>query len=356
LGEQKTGGRRKWRVWAVAGVALAALVVWALTRWGSQFEWSRFADTFRHLDPWWLALSGFLALLTYVGRALRWQVLIKSQSAHTSFKRIFSATVIGFTAIMLFGRPGELVRPYLISVRERLTFSSQVAALLLERLYDLAMALLIFGYSLSGVKTSAVQVGEGLRWVLSAGGGIAGVLGLVCLAIFIGLRHFGEKSQQRVVDAISFLPDKHRASLEGVLRAFARGVESTKDWRSVILVLVYSVGEWVIITGCTYCLFRAFPQAERLSANDILIFLGFVSFGGVVQIPGVGGGVQIVSVMVLTQLFGMPFEEATSIAVVLWAVTWLIVVPLGLIFAFMEGVTWSNLRHIEQPAGGANTN
>ena len=42
--------------------------------------------------------------------------------------------------------------------------------------------------------------------------------------------------------------------------------------------------------------------------------MGFVSFGGVVQIPGVGGGTQVVAVLVLTELFGVRLELATSFA------------------------------------------
>ena len=49
------------------------------------------------------------------------------------------------TAIILFGRAGELVRPYLISVKEKVTFSSQLAAWVIERICDLLAALLIFG-------------------------------------------------------------------------------------------------------------------------------------------------------------------------------------------------------------------
>jgi hypothetical protein len=86
-----------------------------------------------------------MAWLTYVGRALRWRVLIRPVKAHPNLWNLFTGTAIGFTAIVLFGRPGEMVRPYIISLKERLSFSSQMAAWLVERMYDLMMALLIFG-------------------------------------------------------------------------------------------------------------------------------------------------------------------------------------------------------------------
>ncbi len=39
------------------------------------------------------------------------------------------ATVIGFTAITLFGRAGDLVRPYLIAVKEKVPVTSQISLL-----------------------------------------------------------------------------------------------------------------------------------------------------------------------------------------------------------------------------------
>ena len=40
---------------------------------------------------------------------------------------------------------------------------------------------------------------------------------------------------------------------------------------------------------------QAFGAALHFGWLDVLIFLGFLAFGAVVQIPGVGGGVQVVA-------------------------------------------------------------
>jgi glycosyltransferase 2 family protein len=83
---------------------------------------------------------------------------------------------------------------------------------------------------------------------------------------------------------------------------------------------------------------------------DVLILMGFVSFGSIVQIPGVGGGMQVVSVLVLTELFGVRFELASSFAVFLWAITFVAIVPLGLLVALKEGLDWHSLRRIGREA------
>ena len=69
------------------------------------------------------------------------------------------------------------------------------------------------------------------------------------------------------------------------------------------------------------------------------------------QIPGVGGGIQIMTVLVLTELFGISLEVATGAAVLLWIIAFVVIVPFGLVLAVHEGLSWKRLRRIEQEAG-----
>ena len=85
----------------------------------------------------------------------------------------YTATTIGFTAIVVLGRPGEIVRPYLISVREKVSFSSQLAAWFLERVFDTLLILSIFGVALVLYTGDTRHAGAGLTWVLRTGGSIA---------------------------------------------------------------------------------------------------------------------------------------------------------------------------------------
>ena len=59
------------------------------------------------------------------------------------------------------------MRPYLIATQGAVPLSSQLAALLLERIYDLLTALLVFGFALSQIQRSEVQAGPALGWVLA---------------------------------------------------------------------------------------------------------------------------------------------------------------------------------------------
>ena len=313
----------------------------------SGFHWSVFVETITALNWRWLAGAVVFALATYYGRVLRWAVLLRPVRPRPDMWQLFSATVIGFTAVTLFGRPGEFVRPYLIAVKERVPFSSQLAAWVLERIYDLLMALAIFGFALSRVGHRG-DVGAALGWVLEVGGWFVWIVSALCLLALVSIRRYSDRMHQRLVDALGFLSEHHLNRASRFLRTLVQGAESTRSGRLVAQLVFYTVIEWVLIALCYLCLMRAFGAALQFSIADILVFMGFVSFGAVVQLPGIGGGVQVVSILVLTKIFGLSVELATSVALLVWLITFFVIVPFGVALALHDGLSWRKLKELER--------
>jgi glycosyltransferase 2 family protein len=333
-------------------VAAVAAVAFVLYRWRtSGFSWRAFADSLSNVDWNWLTLGLVLILVTYVGRALRWEVMLRPLAKRASLLWVLSATCIGFTAVVLFGRAGEPVRPYLIARKAGVSFSSQVAAWVVERILDLLMVLVIFGIALTQVSHSSIQSSPRVQVTLQAGGAFAGVIGLICLAVLAGLRQFKGNVQKRLLEALSFLPAPMLARVQTFFAAFEEGMQSTRSSAFTFLLVGYTIIEWTVIAGCFYCVIHAFPATAYLGFTDIVIVLGFVSFGSVLQIPGVGGGMQIVTILVLTQFYGVALEAASSVALMLWLVSFVAIVPLGLGLAFHEGIKWRSLKHIDSGTG-----
>lgn len=342
-----TSARRHVAVLVLGTIAVLAGLWFYFRAHGGQFHWDQFLVTVKTLDPLWMTLAVILVALTYVGRALRWQVLMRPVKPHANVWRILVSTVIGFAAIVLFGRAGEVVRPYLIANKEKVSFSSQLAAWLLERIYDLLIVLLISGYALTQLQSAAASFSPGLQWVLRTGGYIIGGVGVGCLALLIGMRQFSGSAQERVLSALTVLPDKYQQKIEELVRAFASGMESTRTHSFVVLLVFYTLLEWLVIGAVQLCLFRASPATAHLGWTAALTFVGFVAFGSIVQIPGVGGGTQVAAVLVLTEFFGLPLETATGLAIAFWFTTYVTALPAGLWLAFHEGIKISSLRHIE---------
>ncbi len=107
------------------------------------FQWSVFRDELQHVDwrriVFGIAMVGFCYWL----RAARWAVLVKPQKKVTSFS-LLGSQVIGFTAVALFGRLADLVRPYLVAKRTSLPITSQIAVYTVERMFDLGAMAMIF--------------------------------------------------------------------------------------------------------------------------------------------------------------------------------------------------------------------
>jgi glycosyltransferase 2 family protein len=301
--------------------------------------------SFTHLRWVWVILAIGFVYSTYWGRALRWAVFLKPLKPKPSMRNLLSATIVGFTAITLFGRPGEFIRPYLIATKEEVPLASQLAAWVLERLADLLMVLLLFGFALARVGTAGVAVGPRLALVLSAGGRIAASAGIVLVVLMVVFRHFSQPARRWIVGLFRFLPEPIRMQLDRAIAAFCRGVESTQSESALLLILLYSLLEWLLIVASYGCLAASFIGIN-LTIVDLFVFMGFVSLGASIQIPGIGGGVQVMAILVLTELFGVRLEAAAAFAFLTWLFTFVAVVPVGLMMSMKEGLEWGKLRRI----------
>ena len=132
-------------LYAVVVIALVALGVVVHQR--VHFQWSVFAEQIRHVSGVHLLLAFIAIYLNYAVRGVRWACFLRPTKKVGLFSLVGSQ-VIGFTAVAIFGRLADLVRPYLITKRTGLALSSQIAIYTVERMFDLGSMALIFGLAL----------------------------------------------------------------------------------------------------------------------------------------------------------------------------------------------------------------
>src|SRR5581483_3451747 len=321
--------RRRTAALAVLACLLILVLLAYRTR-VSGFRWDVLFASASNLDWLWLASAILLILLSYVGRALRWQAMLRPFGHPIGVLRLTSDTLIGATVTLLCGRVGEVVRPYLISLQTGLPVSSQAAAWFLERILDLLMMLLIFGYALTRIP-----------YRLAASGYLLAAAAALCLVLLFALRD--PQGRARLISAI---PEPYQPRVAGLLTSFGRGLDCTRDARSLTILLLYTVLEWTIIIGGTFAMFRAFSATKTLDLDAILVLLAFVSLGNIVQLPAVGGGAQAACILALTKIFHLPIESATGVALLFWFFGSFCIVPVGLLGPFHEGLNWSKLKSL----------
>ena len=124
-------------------VAVLCLLVYLQVHAWKKFDWATFWRHTGHVNWEYVLLSVALTYLAYVLRAMRWRIFLKPLR-ETTTARLLAPQFIGFAGLALLGRPGEMIRPYLIARKENLTFSSQVAVWLVERIFDMASVAVMF--------------------------------------------------------------------------------------------------------------------------------------------------------------------------------------------------------------------
>ena len=331
-------------------LAVLAVLVYAQVRTWRKFDWQTFAATTEDINPGWIALGVTLIYGDYFMRALRWKILLRPVRQTTAMG-LLSANMIGFTGLAIFGRPGELIRPYLIARKEKLSMASQMAVWLVERIFDMGAFALIMAVNIL-VNASRLKDLPGFqgnntffKFELAGFGLLAGVAVMALFAVLV--RRIPEKAAAAVERIFRPISPRFAHAAGHRIHAFGEGLHTIADFKSFLQLSSISVIIWLVI-GVTYVLVtRAFhdPALSQMTLSSVLLLTAASVVGGVLQLPVVGGGSQLATIGTLRGVFHIAPEVATSCGIMLWLVTFMSVIPGGLFLAHRERVS---LMRVEQ--------
>lgn len=343
-----TKGAGRWL--AVGATALVlGLITYKLTRsaeWRT-FDWNRLWSLLFHAHPGYLAAAVAITSATYLLRALRWKYFLDPIKS-ASLWLLFVAQVLGFSSIYLIGRPGEVVRPALIARSEGVSFGSQLAILLLERIYDVVTMIILFAlaFDFQPLHLTTHRAAATLRRVHEGVDSIL-VLTAVLVASLVLFRLYTEALTALVRRVFSFLPPKFESALERFLRSLAAGLDSIRNWRDLLATLACTAVLWVLNVTVLWMVFRGLGgETATLSWWAAVQCLFFAAVGLMVQLPGVGGGFQVGVIQALRQLFHVRPEAATSAGILTWIIVLAPCLALGLVALLWEGLTFRRLGDI----------
>jgi hypothetical protein len=320
------------------GAILLGALVWVVHS-RVHFQWSVFRDQLQHVDWRRIAFAGALVLLCYWLRAARWAVLLRPQKKVSSFG-LLGSQVIGFTAVALFGRLADLVRPYLVARRTKLSLSSQIAVYTVERMFDLGATALIFSSALLLAPDRAtLPHHEALQHAA-----LGGLVLAVALAVFaVSVRASGRAVARLAEKALGSLSPALGHSVGHKIRSFRDGLDSIATVGEFILALGLSLLMWGFITAAYLEIMRAFVLSPELSSMTLarcLVLMAASMVGSVIQLPVLGWFTQIgVTTGVMQKIFHVQFEPALACGTMLLIVTFMCVIPIGLIWARIEHVS-----------------
>jgi hypothetical protein len=253
---------------------------------------------------------------------------------------------MGFAAIFVLGRAGEPVRPLLLARKDRLPVAGMFGIFFLERFCDFAAAAVLACLSLLVFPNRLSDAGADMDWVGHARHGawllFAGLVGLVTILLYYRLHgaaavdrglarwRTGTGIKMRIASALSGISD---------------GLQAIRTMSDLWVAIGYTAAHWVLVVLIYLWTAQAFGSAFVTSEMNFWGAMLLLA-GSVLQLPGIGGGAQIASIVALTAIFGVAQEPAIAIAAVLWLTTFAGCTVAGIPLLIHEGMSFGELRQL----------
>ena len=245
----------------VASAVITAGIVFTLQKGGLTL-WPEGGD-FQHVRWWTLgAYLGTLVVMSYF-RAVRWRYLLRS-FADVPRKRVLAVSWIGFAAILLMPfRLGEIVRPYMLREKGKISMSSATGTVLAERVVDglylsvvLAVAL-IFVPTVDPLPERVVGLPVSVQQVRASGFVMLGVFtaAFATIAVFYFARQWARRMTLLVFGVVSKrLGEKLAETAEKLangLHFLGRGRDAGPFMAETTLYWLFNaLGMWLLAWGC----------------------------------------------------------------------------------------------------------
>lgn len=314
------------------------------------FQWGMVVHSIRNARVSLLVLALIAIYGCFAIRAVRWMRFSRA-IGRMNFWHVYSATLMGFTCSFLLGRAGEPIRPVLIAKKDSLPVPSMFGVYVLERVFDMAAAAVIAGLALLAYEhngTGSAPQSDRIVSLARTGGVLLFVLLASAIAFLLYFRFHGAEWLGRRLRKSTW---QHgwRGKIVVLLEGFSDGLQGIRTWSDLAVVVASSAAHWFLVLLVYVWVSHAFSTERVLAAmtlSSTLVVLAFTLVGSAVQLPGVGGGAQLATFLVLTLIFGVEKEPAATVSIILWLVTFAGCCLVGLPLLFREGWSMGELRRM----------
>ncbi len=337
------------------GVLVILAVAVFLLRGRIHFDWHTFVTQLQMAD-WKLFGLGILLIYgAYCLRAVRWALFLRP-TKHIAPFSLLGTQIIGFTAVALFGRLADLVRPYLVSRRTSIPLTTQVAVYAVERIFDLGCNGLIFAVVLLFAPDRKTLPHPELANHIALLA-LAGVIFFALFAVFV--RMAGHKVADLFGRGFGALSPKLGENVREKILGFRDGLNAINSFAAFLQATVLSLVMWIMIVYAyleTVRAFTASPPLHTMTLSRCLILMVASQAASLVQLPVIGWFTQIGLVAKAIQsFFGASPESSLGAATMLLLITFMSVIPAGLIWARFEHVSLKKLTEESEHATAEGT-
>jgi len=293
-----------------------------------------------------IGLAFFVTPAHILIRAHRWVIMLKP-IGKLSVLDAYSLELVGQVANSVLPlRIGEFARGVLLGKRMKISGSTGIATVVVERLLDVICALLL---------TVIVGLVYPFPEQVKQGAIAFGVMVSVGLGLMIYLAVAQDPLKGILGRLIAFLPVKWNEKVHQIVAQFATGFTLLKaSGRSGVVIFIESLGIWLLYALQVYLVIWAFnfPQTyPQIGAMPMLTSLVILVISAMVlSVPSAPGGMGTFHAGMLfgLNIFAVPADPAAGFALVIHAITVLGYTVFGAPFLWREGIKLADLKNLHK--------
>ena len=366
----------------IAGILISIICSWLFAR---KIEWAQLSVALKDAEYVYIIPTIILIFVSYYFRAVRWSALI-APIKRVSVLNLFSATMIGFMAnSVLPARIGEIIKPVIVARKEKIKVTTSFATVVMERIFDL-LSIIVFASLLffflpaetlqdrsvsmidhveistedlkaqgvdgeKGTYSSTVNEERGTeasniikqlkRWSI-----VMAFFGILAITSLFLLSTYPQKSANFLEKLAFFVPHHLKAKLVGYLHSFISGLQILDNKKHMIWIGILSLLIWLLNAASVYVLCYSFNIGLSF-AGACFVIVCLALAVALPQAPGFIGVFHIATQKSLA-VFGVGLSSAQSFAIILWALSIIPIVIVGLLFLWREGMSFGEISHYDE--------
>ncbi len=321
-------------------VASAALI--GLFFYGERKNLGRIDDAFREANYALIALSLPVYFAGLWMRTIRWQYLLRPVRK-VSALRLYPVVIIGLMANNLIpARAGEIARAYVLGQRERVSKTTALGTIAVDRLFDgvtlIPMMLIVAAFAGNEASFDVPLLGN-LNFEQL--GLVMGVLFGIALAVlfWLALSSGGRSLLHGVIARV--VPASLQPRTEKLLDSFFEGLQALRNPVDLSIAWVMSLVSWMLEATMYYIIARAFGIDEPYYVFLLLTAAANLAIAVIASQGGVGPFELVVSATVVA--FGADESAASAYALGLHAILLFPIIALGLWLMWSMKLTFGDM-------------
>jgi hypothetical protein len=187
------------------------------------------------------------------------------------------------------------------------------------------------------------------------------ILTLIGALFLAGVRWSGEVLASFCEHVLGLASKRAGRAVGAKIRAFRTGLDTMRSFGDFAATASLSLVMWGLITTSYLQIMHAFvasPPLATISFSKCVLLMVVSGGASVIQLPVLGWFSQIgIVAAVIAGFFGVPLEPATACAASLLLITFLGIVPVGLVWAQIDNVSLRKIavqsEHAEELADNA---